>query len=161
MLIFNENAEIVILDTIYTPLVSKYCWIADLVERDFCLLDIKLLEEMVGPCVTVSIGGFKFEVPASWHMLIFSEETSEVDIVKMHELMRGDFTALASGPDQNKIIPVDVSIVDYREKCSTITPRLSKNQMLCHPIGPRHWVCISPYDQYNKVLRNCIAGDFT
>ena len=160
MLIFNENNEIVALNTIYTPLVTKYCWITELEDKDFCLMEIKLLEEMVGPCVTISISGFVFDVPASWYMLVYSEETSDVDIVKMHDLMRGDFTALVCGPTTSKILPATVSVIDYHESGSVITPRLSKNQMLCHAIGPNQWVSISPYDQYNKTLKNCIAGDF-
>lgn len=160
MLIFNEHTEIIALETIYTPLVSKYCWITDLEERDFRLMEIKLLEEMVGPGVIASVDGFTFEVPASWFMMIYSTETSDVDIVRMHELMRGDFTALVCGPHQGKITPAHVSIVDYMESMTIVTPRLSKNQMLCHPINASQWVCISPFDQYNKVLRNCIAGDF-
>lgn len=160
MLIFNENAEIVVLETIYTPLVTKYCWITDLENTDFSLMEIKLLEEMVGPCVTLSIGGFTFDVPASWYMLVYSEETSDVDIVRMHELMRGDFTAMVCGPNEHKILPARVSVIDYRDSGSIVTPRLSKNQMLCHAIGSSHWVSISPYDQYNKALKNVIAGEF-
>lgn len=160
MLIFNENAEIVVLETIYTPLVTKYCWITDLENKDFNLMEIKLLEEMVGPCVTLNIAGFTIDVPASWYMLVYSEETSDVDIVKMHDLMRGDFTAMVCGPNEHKVLPVPVSVIDYRDVGSIVTPRLSKNQMLCHAIGAAHWVSISPYDQYNKALKNVIAGEF-
>lgn len=161
MLIFNEHSNIVVLDTIYTPLVTKYCWITDLEEKDFDLMEIRLLEEMVGPTVTLMVNGFQFKAPASWYMLVYSEETSDVDIVKLYDLMRGDFTALVSGPKTGaKIEPIPVSVVDYNETGSIVTPRLSKNQMLCHPINTNQWVSISPYDQYNKALKNCIAGDF-
>ena len=132
MLIFNENAEIIALNTIYVPLVSKYCWITDLVEKDYRLMEIKLLEEMVGPCVTAAVGGIVFDLPASWYVLVFSEETSDVDVIKVHDLMRGDYTCLASGPAQSNYRPVHVSIIDYKEQGSIVTPRLNKNQMLCH-----------------------------
>ena len=160
MLIFNELNEIIVLKTIYTPLITKYCWITDLVEKDFSLMEIKLLEEMVGPCVTLAVGGITFDVPASWYMLVTSDETSDVDLVKMHDLMRGDFTAMVCGPNQHKVQSARVAVIDYKDSASIITPRLSKNQMLCHAISNDHWVSISPFDQYNKTLKNCITGDF-
>lgn len=160
MLIFNENNDIVVLDSIYTPLVTTDCWITDLVNKDFTLMEITLLEEMVGPCVTLAVGGLTFDVPAGWYMLVMSEETSDVDLVRMYDLMRGDFTAMVSGPTVNKVKPARVTVIDYKETCSVITPRLSKNQMLCHAIDAHHWVSISPFDQYTKNLRGCIAGDF-
>lgn len=160
MLTFNEHNEIVVLESIYTPLLTKYCWITDLVEKDFHLMEIKLLEEMVGPCVTIKVGGLTFDVPAGWYMLVMSDETSDVDLVKMYDLLRGDFTTMVCGPNQHKVQSARVSVVDYKESASIVTPRLSKNQMLCHPISGDHWVSISPFDQYNKTLKNCIAGDF-
>ena len=160
MLIFNENNDIVVLDDIYTPLITKYCWITDLSEKDFQLMEIKLLEEMVGPTVTLDVAGFTFEVPASWYVLVCSEETSDVDLVRAHELMRGDFTAMVSGPATTKIEPVHISVVDYNSSGSIITPRLSKNQMLCHAVGNKAWISISPFDQYNRTLKKAIIGDF-
>lgn len=160
MLIFDEESRIVVIDSIYTPLPSKYHWTADLDEMDFCLSEIKLLEEVAGPGVTVVADGFKIQMPVSWNVLIYSEETSELDTIKAYELTKGDFTAVSHGPGANRIEPVTLSVEDYHPALTVVVPRISKYQMFCHPVSASRWICISPYEVYNKKIKNAVIGDF-
>lgn len=160
MLIMDDTNRVVVLENIYTPLVSKYFWITDLKSYDFTLDEIKLLELMTGPCVDLWIDGFSLTVPASWYVLIGSNETSEVDIVKAQELTRGDFTAVVCGPSSARLTLSPIRVTDFKDSCTSIAPRLHKYQMLCHPISATHWISISPFDVYSKSLKNCVLGDF-
>ena len=159
MLIFDENSHPVIIDSLTTPLTTEYFWVLDLEQMDFTITPLLMLEEIVGPTITLQIKGFEFNLPANWNMLIYSSDTSQLDIVDIGELAGRDFTSLIYGPNTNIVHQGHVTVTDYHPQEINYTPSLSKHQMLCHPIGPDEWVNVAPFDVYNKYLRDCVVGN--
>lgn len=159
MLIFDDSTEPVILDSIHTPTITEYFWVLDLTIMDYTLAPLLVLEEIVSPALTVRIRGFEFILPANWNILVFAEETSQLDVVEMSALAGKEFTAMVYGPDMPNALPGLVTVVDYSPEHLSVTPSLNKHQMLCHPIGPTEWINISPSDGYNKYLKELAIGD--
>lgn len=159
MLILDENDKPIIIEDIEVPLLSDYFWVLDLNIREYTLSPILFLEEVVCPTLTLEIFGFRFNVPANWHILIYSGETSQLDIVNISHLSGGNFTALLYGPHEPYPRPGKLKVVDYQPRLSNCTPTLNKHEMLCHPIGPDEWINISPSDSYNKYLKELLVGD--
>jgi len=159
MLIFDENTHAIIVESITTPMTTEYFWVLDLELRDFTLTPLLVLEEVVAPTITLEILGFRFKLPATWTMLVYAEDTMQIDVIENGELAGKDFTALVSGPNISMPIPGNVKLLDYTPEDYNYVPSLSKNQMLCHPIGPNEWVNVGPSDPYNKYLKDLVVGD--
>lgn len=159
MLIFDENTEPVILDSIYTPTLTDHYWVLDLSIMDYTMAPLLVLEEIICPTIVVRIKGFEFQIPANWNMLVYAEDTQQLDVVMVAKLAGRDFTALVSGPTSARFTPGKVTVVDYILEHKNVTPSLNKHQMLCHPIHPGEWINIAPSDTYNKYLKDCLVGD--
>ena len=159
MLIFDDHSEAIILDSIYSPTLTDYFWVLDLTMLDFTLTPLLVLKEIVCPSVTINIRGFSFNIPANWNILVFSEETQQLDIVEVGNIAGREFTALIGGPEVHASTPGHITLVDYSPECQHIAPSLNKHQMLCHPIGPTEWINIAPADTYNKYLKEKLVGD--
>jgi hypothetical protein len=162
MLIFDDNNRTIILDDIYTPTPTDFMWVLDLQIMDYTLAPLLVLEEIVCPSIKIKIRGFEFFLPANWNMLIYSEETSELDVVEISELAGKEFTSFVydlSNPDIVRYLPGTVTVVDYSPEFTNVAPSLNKHQMLCHPISPTEWVNVSPSDTYNKYLKTAVVGD--
>lgn len=159
MLIFDENSHPIIIDSITTPLTTEDFWVLDLGMMDYTITPLLMLEEIVGPMISLNIRGFTFDLPANWNMLVYSDDTMQLDVVDVGELAGKDFTAMVYGPDMTIVAPGNVRVVNYTAEGVAHTPSLSKNQMLCHPVGPKEWVNVAPSDVYNKYLRDCVVGD--
>lgn len=161
MLIFDENTYPIIIESITTPMTTEFFWVLDLEIMDFTLTPLLVLEEVIAPTVTVEILGFKFKLPATWCMLVYAEDTMQVDVIENGELAGKAFTAMISGTEMDRVEPGHVKLLDYTPEDYNYVPSLSKNQMLCHPIGPKQWVNVAPTDPYNKYLKDLIVGDIT
>lgn len=159
MIIFDENTKPILIDSINTPLRTNYFWILDLEEQDFKLQKIEMLEEHITPILVLSIFGYAIELPSDWNILIVSPETNQLDLVEVSELTRGHFQIFVYKHENNKIAMPNSRIIHYEERGILQMPSVSKNQMLCHAIGPDSWVCISPVDNYNKYIKGLIAND--
>lgn len=159
MLVFDEHSNPLIIDSIYNPTPAKYIWCLDLSIMDFTLAPLKVLEEITCPSVTVSVCGFTFILPAHWYVLVYDEETTQVDTISVADISGKEFVALGYGPHKTKAFPAKISVVDYTVQYKNVGPSLNKHQMLCHPIGPNTWINISPTDVYNKYLKDVIIGD--
>ena len=162
MLIFDDNNKTIILDDIYTPTPTNYMWVLDLQMMDYTLTPLLVLEEIICPSIEVRVRGFKFYLPANWNVLVFSEETSELDVVEISEVAGREFTAFVydiSNPLITKYAPGLITVSNYASEYVNVGPSLSKHQMLCHPISPTEWVNVSPSDTYNKYLKNAVIGD--
>ncbi len=162
MLIFDDNNRTIILDDIYTPTPTNYMWVLDLQLMDYTLAPLLVLEEIICPSIQIRLRGFDFFLPANWNLLVFSEETSELDVVEISELAGREFTAFVydiSDPKIVRHVPGLVTVINYQSEYINVGPSLSKHQMLCHPISPTQWVNVSPSDTYNKYLKNTVIGD--
>ena len=162
MLIFDEHEQTIILDNIYTPTPVDYMWVLDLAIMDFTLTPLLVLEEIVCPSINLRIRGFDFWLPSNWNILIFSEETLQLDVIEISELAGREFTAFVYDvANSNKINyhPGICTVLDYAPERSHTGPQLNKHQMLCHPIGPKEWINITPSDTYNKYLKELVIGN--
>lgn len=159
MLICDHNNHPIIIDNVYGPIVTDHLWVLDLSMMDFTIAPITMLEELVCSSVQINIKGFEFVVPAEWNILIYDEETSQLDVVKFSEVASKEFTALVSGPFHKAPEPATITMTNYFIEYKNVGPVLNKHQMMCHPIGPQEWVVIGPSDGFNKYLKDQIAND--
>lgn len=161
MLIFDSTPQPLALDSLQAPVVSDHFWVLDLGLQDFTLAPLTMLEEIVCPTVVLKVSGFPFAipVPSSWHLLVYDEETMQLDTVQLAEAPGRDFTAFVGGPNISKITPGTVSVMDYFPEFTNVSPSLNKHQMLCCPISNDAWISVSPSDAYARHLKNACAGD--
>jgi hypothetical protein len=130
MLIFDDNNKTIMLDDIYTPTPTDYMWVLDLQMMDYTLAPLLVLEEIICPSIKIRIRGFEFFLPANWNMLIFSEETSELDVVEISELAGREFTSFIydiSDPTITRYTPGIVVVMDYAPEYINIGPSLNKS----------------------------------
>jgi hypothetical protein len=159
MVISDENSEPILIDNISTPIKTEFFWVLDLEQRDFVLSKIEVLEEHTTPILVMNIFGYSVEVPANWNILVYSKETSQLDIAEIQEVSRGNFTAFVFEHKKNSHLPGYVKVIHYKPRANIQTPALNKYQMLCHHLGPDLWICVSPIDNYNKYLKDATIGD--
>lgn len=159
MLIFNENNDSIILDSIQGPTLSEYMYVLDLTMMDYTLAPLLIFEEVICPTIVLTIKGFTFELPANWNILVTDEDTLQLDVVEISELAGKEFKALVYGMDMSMIQMEKIIVSDYYPNYKNIGPSLNKYQMLCHPISPNTWVNVAPSDSYNKYLKEKVAGD--
>lgn len=161
MIFLDENNIPILLESIDIPTISEYFWSFSLKEMDFMLTEIKTFEELTTPSLIVSIMGYVIELPTKWNALIYSQETSQLDTIEIYGLTRGSFDLLVYNHRKDKVEvgSGEATVLDYFPMSKLRTPSLHKNTMLCHPIGPDHWVCIAPTDNYNKYLKDKVIGD--
>lgn len=159
MVISDENSFPILIDNISTPLKMDYFWVLDLERRDFTLTKIEVLEEHQTPLLVLKIFDYAIEIPANWNILVYSKETSQLDIAEISEISRGNFTAFVFDHKKDVNLPGYIRVIDYQQKGVIQTPALNKYQMLCHHLGPNYWICISPIDNYNKYLKDATIGD--
>jgi hypothetical protein len=158
MLIFNEHSKPELIENIYGPTLSDYFWALDLNvdgdgEIDYTLAPIVMFEETTCPSLILRMNGFTFNLPAKWNILIFDEETSEIDVVTAEDLSGNNFTAFVYGDDAPTVELGHITVVGYEPNHINVAPALNKNQMLCHPISPTRWINVAPTDTYNKYLK--------
>lgn len=159
MLIADDRLFPILIDNIEIPYKTDVFWGLNLEQRDFMLSKLTMFVELTTPILVMNIFGYSIEAPANWNLLIYSEETSQLDLLEISELSRGEFTAVVFNHVKNKIIPGPVSVIDYKEYGKIQTVALNKDVMLCHPLGPELWVCLAPADNYNKYLKDAVIGD--
>lgn len=159
MLILNEHNSTIILEDVAAPVISDYFWVLDMTIMDYTLTPLLFLEEMVCPTMTILVNGFQFDLPASWNVLVYDPETLQLDVVSVSDLAGKELNALIYGAKSVGPLAGVVRILDYKVESKSISPSLTKNQMLCHPISPTKWINISPSDAYNKYLKDCIVSD--
>ena len=159
MLIFDETNKPIILDSIYGPTPSSHMWVLDFTIMDYTLAQMNMLEEVVCPSIQVRVNGFDFILPANWNILVFDQDTTQLDVVELSEATGREFNALVYGPKLGRPFPSPITVINYFIEYKNVGPSLNKHQMLCHPIGPNEWVSVSPSDSYNKYLKDTIVGE--
>lgn len=161
MLIFDERVQPVILDNIYSPTLTDCFWVLDLSILDFKLTPLGILEQIDAPTLVVSIEGFEFHLPASWNVLVVDDESMVLDVIELSEAAGRSFKAMVYGPDMSMVKASEIFVKDYLPTYPNVGPALNKHQMLCHPVSPGAWICISSSDTYNKYLKDKVVGDIT
>jgi hypothetical protein len=159
MLIFDEKVQPIILESIYTPTTTELFWVLDLNLLDFKLAPLSILEQIEAPTFIVSIDGFDFPLPASWNILVVDEDSMILDVVELAEAAGRSFRAMVYGPNMHMAKTAEISVKEWFPNFPNVGPALSKHQMLCHPVAPGSWVCISSSDTYNKYLKDKVVGD--
>ena len=159
MLILNQDDQPIILDSIYSPTLSSSFWVLDLELEDFTLTPLTVLEERIAPTLTLKALDGEFPLPASWMVMVYDEETMQLDVTPVSELTGKDFTLFGFGPKKNMVVPIKAQVVNYHPEAANVNPLLNKHQMLCHPISQETWINIAPSDVYSKYLKEKLVGD--
>lgn len=159
MLIFDENIKPIIIDSIHSPTPTEYMWVLDLIMMDFTLAPLVMLEEVICPSMQIQIQGFEFILPANWNILVYDDETSQLDVIELSQAAGREFTALTYGPKKSYTVPSTIIVTDYFIEYKNVGPSLNKHQMLCHPINSDVWCAIGPSDNFNKYLKDKTIGD--
>lgn len=167
MFISNEEYKKIEIQSIDEPSSIEWFWILDLIEQDFMLTKLVLFEEFVAPSLTLSIGGVDgaggatIQLPAEWNILVYSPETSDVDMVAISDLTKSNFSIFLYDHKRNAVIDKETRVVAYSPSSVVRTPVFNKSNMLCHPIGTQHWVFVAPTDTYTKYLKqSATVGNF-
>ena len=159
MLIFDENMQPIILESIYSPTITDCFWVLDLNLLDYKLTALTILEQIDAPTFVVQIEGFKFPLPANWNILVVDEESMILDVVELSEVAGRSFKAMVYGNTMSMARVSEITVTDYYPSFPNIGPALNKHQMLCHPVSPGAWINISSGDTYNKYLKDRVVGD--
>ncbi len=159
MLISDEKYFPILIDNIEIPHKTDVFWGLNLEHKDFMLSKLSMFVELTTPVLVMNILGYVVEAPSNWNLLIYSEETSQLDLLEISEISRGQFTAVVYNHVKNRIIPGPISVIDYKAYGKIQTVFLNKNTMVCHPLGADLWVCLSQSDNYNKYLKDTVIGD--
>jgi hypothetical protein len=159
MIILDENSKPVSVHSIEEPISADFFWVLDLAQRDFLLTPLVMLEEIHTPTLTFTIGKATIVAPADWNILVYSQDTYQIDIVEIQDLTRGGYSAFLMDHKLNRITKNDVTVVDYHTYGKIHVPTMNKNVMLCIAVGPDHWICMAPTDNYMKLLKDCAVGD--
>ena len=162
MIISDENSFPIVINSIDTPTLTDYFWVLQLAlddEMDFTLQELKMFEEQTTPTLEFTIDGYKIEAPTNWNILVYSEETAQLDVAEVSDLTRSKFTAVVFMHETGKVVPGPVKVFDYHQEALVQNPALNKHTMLCHHVGPDGWIMMAPTDNYNKYLKNRLVGD--
>lgn len=161
MLILDNNNEPIILNSIHTPTTIDHYWVLNLDIMDFTINPLLVLEEITAPTIELELLNFRFVLPANWNLLVVDIDTYQLDVVEISKLAGQEFHAFMYGPNESRVSMEVVRVCDYNPHFVNIGPSISKNQMLCHPVSPELWINVSPFDPYNKYLKNKVIGDLT
>jgi hypothetical protein len=159
MIIFDSEDNPVILDSITGPTLTEYMWILDLSILDFTLAPLIMLEEVVCPAIQLQVRGFEFALPASWNILVYDQETSQLDTVQLSDTGGREFQAFVYGPKKAFPIPGIISATNYYPEFVHVGPSLNKHQMIAAAVGPDEFVLVSPSDGFNKYLKSASISD--
>lgn len=159
MIISNDYSKPILINDLDSPIKSNYFWTLNLTELDFKLAKIKMLESICTPALVLDIMGYVIKVPASWNILISSEDTHCLDTALISDLTKGLFTAMVINHNKMTVEYVPVRCIDYLPSVTVYTVTLHRNQMLCHALGRDYWICLSGIDVYNKYLKNKTVWD--
>lgn len=158
---FNEHTTPVWLNDLFAPVPNSHFWVLDLNEQDFNLAPIKMLEEITCPSLILDINNYRFAIPATWYILVYDPDTMQLDCVSVADSAGKSFTAFVFGLHESMPIPVEIKVVGYEPMLTHVVPSFNKHQMICHPVGPNHWINLSSGDVYNRYLRKMSVGDIT
>lgn len=159
MLVMDETNNALYLDSIHVPTVATHFWALDLTMRDFTLTPIELLEELPCPSLALVVDGVTVSIPSSWMIMCVDKETSQIDLIDVHETAGRHFFAAVYDNSNHRIDAKPITVVDYSEEDIHVYPMINRHHMLCHPISHNSWIMVSPNDTYNKYLKNCLIGD--
>lgn len=160
MLIFDDEGNPTIIESVFDPVVTPIFWTLNLEQEDFMFTNIGFLEEHNERGIGLSFGGQYVPLPNSWFVLIGEEEDGSLDLIKVEDIRGRDFAAFVF--DFTKTLPKTVSMETtnprvYEKFCYPIMP---KHLMLVHPIDKECGIVISPNDQYNKWIKGRSMMDF-
>jgi hypothetical protein len=161
MLIFNSRDNIENISSLSAELSDDYMWILDLEMLDFTLSPVELLMEIECPIITLKFNNLVFDLPTNWFMLIYDEETTMLDVVKVSDMVGKGHTAFVYGNYETRVTSTPLTVIDYSPRKVVALPSLTKKQMLCHPISDSKWICIGITDVFAKTVKDLSVGDFT
>lgn len=159
MILLDEYNIPLVLNNLADKLRTHHVWVLDMKERDYKLLQIKTVEEIISPSLTLKIHGRLLSLPCHWNVLICDPETTQLDVVSVSELANGYYYALVYGNNTDMPMFELIEVLDYAAGETHIYPTHGRNYMICHDVGNGKWINCTYSDSYNRFLKNKIAGD--
>ena len=81
-------------------------------------------------------------LPLNWSVLVFDEDSLQLDMVGISNLEVSSFTALVSGPSVEKdYFSAPISLQQVTTE-TIVTPLPDKHQLLCHPVSDDLFICV-------------------
>lgn len=161
MIISNENSFPVILDNLMCPLITTHFWTLDLKRDDFFLKKLVSLTQFNCALLTLNINNYIVYLPIDWYLLIYSSETSQLDLVRGDELTHGRFTAAVYNHKLSKMVQGEIRVVDFALNQKFLVPSFVRTEMICHALGHNSWCMMTNIDVYNRHIKGKLVGDFT
>lgn len=135
MLILPDYNFPYMIEDVSEHVVPKYSWFYDVDMNDFMLKPIRFLEETIGATVVVRINNQKFNVPASWNLMVVDEETKIVDTVPIVQCSSNNYKAFMMHPETNDYHVSSVDLIDLIPKSSCVHVMIPRLCMMLHPVG--------------------------
>lgn len=158
MEIVNENHQPLSLDIYDISKKSEFFWVFDLEEIDWFLQKLKIIEAFECPTIKIKIMNKVLTLPSDWNILVYSEETTSLDVVNVHQLINQKFNIFLYDFIHHKVVDCNYRVVGYNKNEEVTAPCIAKKQMLCVPIEDKYWIMMSPTDVY-RYIKNMSVSD--
>lgn len=159
MLLLDINHKIINLNNGELDFPVDYFWVLNLFQRDLMVQKLNVFEEITGDAYLLEINKEKILVPSYWNILIFSEETYQLDIIDMTSFGSNNFNPLVYDYSKYRMNTLQYKVLDLIKNIKIQSVSLNKNCMLCYPIGDNKSIFLSPNDNYIKYIKDCTVGD--
>lgn len=160
MIITDINYSPIEINDIEVTNSTQEFWVLNLVMRDFTISPLVTFEEITCKSAYIlEINETIIQIPDYWNILIYSEETSQLDIVDIETFTTKNFKPVVFNFKKNRIDEVYYKVIDNIKNIKIQTVTIPKTCMLCHPIDIDKWICLSPNDNYNKYIKDGLLGD--
>ena len=124
------------------PTKSDYYWVFDFELIDYTLVPLLMIQEVTGTVMLVNTLNKTITLPLNWSVLVFDEDSLQLDMVGISNLEVSSFTALVSGPSVEKdYFSARISLQQVTAE-TIVTPLPDKHQLLCHPVTDDLFICV-------------------
>lgn len=133
MHILNEINRAFDIDSMTNPIVFSHFWSFSGHAMDFMLEPLTYLEETTGVTVTLEVNSRRFEVPATWNVVVVDKETSMVESVPVPTLIAYDHDILLFSPSDSKPNTTRAKALLMDKKRTVAHPSIPKGSALICP----------------------------
>ena len=120
---------------------------------DVYFLPLIFLESFYAPAISLSIGGFRIQMPMDWSILICDEDFNEVEVMPLTSINNRDFKAVAMNPMLDSTLKsLDISIINIFQDIKWYFPKLKNGHVLALPLqNTKNPMCVFFVKEHTKV----------
>ena len=102
---------------------------------DYYFLPLVFLESFHSPAAVLKIGNYNLEIPLDWSVLVYDQDTSDVEVVEISRLNDRGFCAAVLNPLNDMTINAEeITIIDIYSDIKWFFPKLRNGCMLVIPL---------------------------